>query len=194
VAGRVDNWSGHERIRMMNPLGSGSSACRSVDPPADLVDLSAGFVERLGWNGLFMLEFLTDADRVPWFMEMNGRAWGSLALAIRRGLSYPTWAVRAALEAGNAPQPVVPGPHVTVRHLGRELRHLALVARGQYRARRAGAGAGATVSGGQDLSLLQAARHVLTWERSQHLYNARRGRGAVLLADTVGTLLNRTGP
>ena len=87
--GRVSSWSGHERIRMMNPAGSGSSACRGVTPPAELVELSSRMMCTLAWDGLFMLEFLADEDGTAWFMELNGRTWGSMVLATRRGLSYP---------------------------------------------------------------------------------------------------------
>ena len=43
---------------------------------------------------MFMLELLRDAAGTPWFMEVNGRPWGSMALAVRRGFDYPVWAVR----------------------------------------------------------------------------------------------------
>ena len=33
----ITGWSGHARVRMMNPHGSGSSACRAVMPDAGLI-------------------------------------------------------------------------------------------------------------------------------------------------------------
>ena len=40
---------------------------------------------------------LRDGEGTAWFMELNGRAWGSMALARRLGHEYPRWAVQAAL-------------------------------------------------------------------------------------------------
>src|SRR5216683_5963171 len=81
----VAAWSAHRRIRMMNPRGSGSSACRSIPVDGELAGPVSDFIASTGWRGLFMIEFLRDASGRPWFMELNGRAWGSMALAIRRG-------------------------------------------------------------------------------------------------------------
>ena len=91
-------WSAHRRVRMLNPQGSASSACESFPVDQGLIGPAERFLTGLGWRGLFMLEFLRDRAGTPWFMELNGRAWGSLALARRRGFEYPAWTVRAALD------------------------------------------------------------------------------------------------
>ena len=85
----------------------------------------------IGWRGPFMVEFLRAADGTLWFMEVNGRLWGSLALARRAGFEYPAWAVAQAAQAGFVPtrDPAANGP-ATVRHLGRDLLHLLHVLRG----------------------------------------------------------------
>ncbi|MEO0369812.1 MAG: hypothetical protein AAF231_00005, partial [Pseudomonadota bacterium] len=127
----VVGWSGHTRVRMMNPHGSGSSACRAVMPDADLRARVTAFLNALNWRGAFMVELLRDADGTAWFMEINGRMWGSLALARRQGLEYPAWAVAQAQDASfepNVPENA-PNPGV-VRNLGREILHLAFVLRG----------------------------------------------------------------
>jgi predicted ATP-grasp superfamily ATP-dependent carboligase len=90
--------SAHRRVRMMNPRGSGSSACRSIPLASDLVGPVAAFLADCDWLGLFMVEVLRDRAGVAWFMELNGRTWGSMALARYRGLAYPGWAVLAALD------------------------------------------------------------------------------------------------
>lgn len=187
--GKTSNWSAHRRIRMMNPSGSGSSACQSIDPSRELVQSCARFIEHAEWTGLFMLEFLRDEQDVPWFMEINGRTWGSLALASRRGLAYPTWSVLTAVDPEFVVPLVTAGPHLTVRHLGREIMHLAFVARGRHRLRRQvrqGSAADPALAGYP--SLFSAGRSVLRWNRSERAYNARRGRGSVLVADTWQTL------
>lgn len=127
----VTGWSGHVRVRMMNPHGSGSSACRAVRPDVELRDAVTRFLTALDWRGAFMVELLRDADGTAWFMEINGRMWGSLALARRQGLEYPAWAVAQALDPQFVPDVPdrAPDPGV-VRNLGRDLLHLAFVVRG----------------------------------------------------------------
>ena len=96
IRGIATALSGHRRIRMMNPRGSGSSACRSVPVAHDVIDQVRDMISRSRWHGLFMVELLRDDAESPWFMELNGRAWGSMALARHRGYRYPSWAVQAA--------------------------------------------------------------------------------------------------
>lgn len=72
----VTAWSSHRRVRMVNPHGSASSACRSNPVDGDLIGPSERFLSAIGWRGMFMLEFLRDSDGEPWFMELNGRTWG----------------------------------------------------------------------------------------------------------------------
>ena len=103
VRGTATGLSGHRRIRMMNPRGSGSSACRSVPVADDLIGPVRELISQPGWHGLFMVEMLRDTAGRPWFMELNGRTWGSMALARHRGYRYPSWAVRSALDSRFVP-------------------------------------------------------------------------------------------
>lgn len=127
----VSHLSAHRRLRMMNPHGSGSSACMAIAPDPALTRPVAQMIAAIGWRGPFMVEFLRGTDGTAWFMEINGRMWGSMALARAQDLEYPAWAVAQVLEPDFAPPAVAPptGP-LTARHLGRELLHLAFVARG----------------------------------------------------------------
>ncbi len=80
-----------------------------------------------------MFELLRDEMGQLWFMEFNGRSWGSMALARRVGYEYPAWAASAAL--GLSEQIHVPASpqnpqRIICRHLGRELLHILFVARG----------------------------------------------------------------
>lgn len=181
----VEAWSAHRRIRMMNPKGSGSSACRSQ--PVDR-DLRAGverFVAATGWRGVFMVELLRDAAGTPWTMELNGRLWGSLALARHRGFAYPAWAARLALDPTYSPAAAgaVPAdpPEVTARHLGRELVHVAAVAREAIR----GSGDGPPLG----RTLVDVARV----RRGDRWYNWRSGAARVLVADTAATVRSQLG-
>lgn len=127
----ITAWSAHRRVRMMNPHGSGSSACRAIPPDPDLREVVERFITTVRWRGPFMVEFLRDAEGTPWFMELNGRMWGSLALARRQGLEYPALAVAQQLDPAYDPGAVTARswPYVQ-RHLGRDLVHLLMVMRG----------------------------------------------------------------
>ena len=127
----VSNWSSHRRIRMMNPLGSGASACVSVAAESGDITAGARFIEQIGWRGPFMLEMLRDDEGKKWFMEFNGRVWGSTALARRCGLEYPAWAVLGALDQDRTvPQKAKVPLGVVCRHAGREVLHGLFVLRG----------------------------------------------------------------
>jgi protein-tyrosine-phosphatase len=120
-------WSGHRRIRMMNPAGSGASACVGVRPDPAICAVAERFLKRINWRGIFMIELLRDKEDRLWFIELNGRPWGSMALARRNGFEYPSWAVRYALDSRFRPQspPLTESP--VCRHLGREILHLGFV-------------------------------------------------------------------
>jgi protein-tyrosine-phosphatase/formate-dependent phosphoribosylglycinamide formyltransferase (GAR transformylase) len=172
-------WSGHRRVRMMNPAGSGSSACVNIEPEEETVAAAQRFLESLGWRGLFMIELLRDQQGKLWFMEINGRPWGSMALAIRAGLDYPAWAVRATLNAGFAPVlPDPPSRPLLCRHVGRELMHLAFVARGP----------GPDNPSGEWPTLAGTLQRMLTPYRPQAIYNWRRNDPMVFFADVLGSL------
>jgi len=161
--GGVSHWSAHRRLRMMNPHGSGSSACAAIPPDPALRAAAGRFLAAIGWRGPFMIELLRDAEGRAWFMELNGRLWGSLALARAQGLEYPAWAVAAADDPDFVPPEVAPpAPALEARHLGRDLLHLLFVARGPKSAfHRAGWPA-----------LGPALRAVLAPQRGRRLYNA----------------------
>jgi len=127
----VRAWSAHRRLRMMNPQGSGSSACISALVSEDLKAKTEEFVRMSGWRGVIMIELLRDVTGKIWFVEMNGRPWGSMALSRGQGLEYPAWHVRLAMDekshVGIAPAAT---PGLVCRHVGREFMHLLFVLRG----------------------------------------------------------------
>ncbi len=127
----VRAWSGHRRLRMMNPQGSGSSACISESVPDELKHKIARLIAQTGWRGLFMVELLRAGDGKLWFVELNGRPWGSMALCRAQGLEYPAWHVQLALdETANAGANAVTTPGVVSRHAGREFMHILFVIKG----------------------------------------------------------------
>jgi predicted ATP-grasp superfamily ATP-dependent carboligase len=173
----VRAWSGHRRLRMMNPHGSGASACVAQDVPADLRSQVADFLEKAQWRGLFMIEMLRDNAGTGWFMELNGRPWGSMALARRQGLEYPAWQVSLLLDDGSTAGLVThPRPGLVCRNIGRELMHLAFVWRGPR---------SANVKWPR---FWRAVRDVLAIRSGDGIYNWRRSDWRVLVADIYTTV------
>jgi predicted ATP-grasp superfamily ATP-dependent carboligase len=174
----VRGWSAHRRLRMMNPEGSGSSACVSADVPTELKRNVSAFVQRTGWRGLFMIELLRDTSGKIWFVELNGRPWGSMALARRQGLEYPAWHLNLALdERSDAGRSTTSMPGFVCRHLGRELMHLLFVLRGPK-----------SKALGQWPSFWTSLVSVIAIRPRDGIYNWRRSDPSVFVADVCYTL------
>jgi predicted ATP-grasp superfamily ATP-dependent carboligase len=174
----VRGWSGHRRLRMMNPHGSGSSACVAQDVAADVRCQVEAFLDKAGWRGLFMIEMLRDTAGTLWFIELNGRPWGSMALARRQGLEYPAWHVSLAQnEQSVAGRTSTMAPGLVCRNVGRELMHLAFVFRGPKSA--------APIPWP---SFWQSVKDVATIRRRDGIYNWRASDWRVFVADVCGTI------
>lgn len=105
--GRPVAWFAHKRIREKPPSG-GVSVLRESAPLQPLATEYAGkLLERLGWRGVAMVEFKRDnRDGSLRLMEINGRFWGSLQLAIDAGVDFPALLADIAVgRAVPAPQP-----------------------------------------------------------------------------------------
>lgn len=173
----VVGWSAHRRVRMVNPQGSASSACRSHPVDGDLVEAGNRFLSDIGWRGLFMLEFLRDSHGKPWFMELNGRTWGSMALARRRGFEYPAWTVQAVLQPDFEPMPPTQSAEILCRNLGLEIVHLMFVARGPQ-----------SDAPMEWPRLTREVLDVCKFTRRDRLYNWNRSQPDVLVSDTLRTI------
>ena len=97
----------------------------------DIKEKTEALVTKAGWRGLFMIELLRDDSGKLWFVELNGRPWGSMALCRRQGFEYPAWHIELAIDgqspAGTAPIPV---QSIVCRNAGREFMHLLFVLKG----------------------------------------------------------------
>jgi predicted ATP-grasp superfamily ATP-dependent carboligase len=97
----------HRRVREKPPSGGVSVLCESavVDPVA--AEQAGKLLREIGWRGVAMVEFKQDRrDGALRLMEINGRFWGSLQLAIDAGIDFPNIAVAIALgEELPAPSP-----------------------------------------------------------------------------------------
>lgn len=122
----------HRRIRDVRPTGSGSALRESVAPGHALRNGSLALLRAVGWHGVAMVEYRVRADGTPVFLEINGRFWNSLALAVHAGVDFPLGVARIA-EHGDT-EPLAPGvAGVRARWLLGDLRHLAAVLRGAPR-------------------------------------------------------------
>jgi predicted ATP-grasp superfamily ATP-dependent carboligase len=95
----------HRRLRQF-PAGGGSSTFREALVDEELVERSAGFLARLGFHGVAMLEYKRDLTTGELLLlEVNPRFWGSLHQAILAGVNFPQLLVRLA--RGESPDPVL---------------------------------------------------------------------------------------
>jgi predicted ATP-grasp superfamily ATP-dependent carboligase len=122
----------HRRLHEV-PITGGASALReSVALDDELLGHATRLMRALRWTGLAMVEFRVGPDG-PVLMEVNGRIWGSLPLAVKSGVDFPLGL--AALHLGprlNGAGPVpaaTPEIGVRSRNLGLELVWIASVLR-----------------------------------------------------------------
>jgi predicted ATP-grasp superfamily ATP-dependent carboligase len=79
----------HRRIRDVRPTGSGSSVRESIRLEPKLREAALSILRGLGWHGVAMVEFRVTDDGTPVFLEVNGRFWNSLPLAVYAGVDFP---------------------------------------------------------------------------------------------------------
>ncbi len=95
----------HRRLREKPPSGGVSVYRESIAVDPELARRADLLLERFGWNGVAMIEFKVDAATgTPYLMEINGRFWGSLQLAVDAGVDFPRLLAESAL--GKHPSPV----------------------------------------------------------------------------------------
>ena len=118
----------HERLHELPLTGGGSCYRRAIAPPPELVAYSARLLRALAWHGVAMVEFRWDPDSGrSVMMELNGRFWGSLALASYAGVDFPRALVDLLLD-GKRPEPIA-ARAVFARQLGRDLMWLQQMAK-----------------------------------------------------------------
>jgi predicted ATP-grasp superfamily ATP-dependent carboligase len=109
---------GHRRIREKPPSGGVSVVRESTTVSPDLLEKSLELLRQLGWSdGVAMVEYKVDPTTgMAWLMEINGRFWGSLQLAVNAGVNFPALLLRCA--QGDPPSAPVRGtPGVRIRWL-----------------------------------------------------------------------------
>ncbi len=97
----------HQRLREKPPAGGVSVYRESIPADPLLVERSRKLLNRLGWSGVAMVEYKVEqATGTPYLMEINGRFWGSLQLAIDAGVDFPRLLLEVA-SGGGPPSPPV---------------------------------------------------------------------------------------
>ncbi len=95
----------HRRLHEMPLTGGGSSFRVSVTLEPVLVQAARKLMAALAWHGVAMVEFKWCPQSGDYcLMEINGRFWGSLPLAIAAGANFP--AMLARLELTGDPGPI----------------------------------------------------------------------------------------
>jgi predicted ATP-grasp superfamily ATP-dependent carboligase len=79
----------HRRLHEVPITGGASSFRESVALDPTLYAYSTRLLGALEWTGLAMVEFKLGDDG-PRLMEINGRVWGSLPLAVKSGVDFPS--------------------------------------------------------------------------------------------------------
>jgi predicted ATP-grasp superfamily ATP-dependent carboligase len=127
--GRLVASFAHRRLREKPPAGGVSVYSESIVVDAEIAARGLALLLDFGWQGVAMLEFKVDRRTgQPYLMEVNGRLWGSLQLAIDAGVDFPALLVGCAL----GDRPASPTYRIGVRerwwwgdfdHLFARLRH-----------------------------------------------------------------------
>ena len=91
----------HRRLREKPPTGGASVYRESIPLQEQMVGAGLRLLDALGWQGVAMVECIREESTGrPVIMEVNGRFWGSLQLAVDAGIDFPSLLVRCA--AGEA--------------------------------------------------------------------------------------------
>ena len=89
----------HRRVREKPPSGGISVVSESIALDPRLLAYSQQLLAALKWHGVAMVEFKHDRrDGSAKLLEINGRFWGSLQLAVDAGIDFPYLLYRMAVD------------------------------------------------------------------------------------------------
>lgn len=119
----------HRRLHEWPPEGGVSTLCRAepTDAHAAQMALSEALLRALDWQGQAMVEYRYEAESGRyWLMEVNGRFWGSLALARHCGALF-AWEAYRRTVLGQTDAARVPRDTLRARYMVPETKRLARV-------------------------------------------------------------------
>lgn len=94
----------HKRLREY-PITGGASTLRVSVNDEKLNNLAVKLLKAINWQGVAMVEFKLNGQGEPKLIEVNGRFWGSLPLAIASGVDFPYLLYKSMVEGGNFSSP-----------------------------------------------------------------------------------------
>lgn len=98
--GRIVMAFAHRRIHESPNSSPVSSYREAIEPPPSLLEAASQLLRELRWTGVAMVEFRVDqATGRHWLLEINGRFWGSLPLAVHAGADFPVALVELLLSS-----------------------------------------------------------------------------------------------
>ena len=92
---------GHRRLRESTPWGGPSALAETIEIDSQLLNATTSLMKQIGFTGPAMVEYKIDhRSGQPYLMEINGRFWGSVLLAIAAGqdLPYLYWKMLNGME------------------------------------------------------------------------------------------------
>jgi predicted ATP-grasp superfamily ATP-dependent carboligase len=120
-------WFCHKRVREIDLRGGRSTAAVSAPCDPRLVDSARRMLDALRWHGVAMAEFKwNERTNEFWLLEINGRFWGSLPLALAAGVDFPYYLYQLALGETPCP-PDAYAEGVLARDAVAELKHFVKV-------------------------------------------------------------------
>lgn len=94
--------SAFQHARIHQTMEYGSSYRKSVEIDPQLLEAARRLMAALDYTGVAMVEFIVDESTGHWWMlEINGRFWGSLPLAVVSGADFPFYLYRMWAEDAN---------------------------------------------------------------------------------------------
>lgn len=111
----------HRRLHEV-PLTGGGSSLRISEPVTPALGRAAeSLMAALGWHGVAMVEFKHVAATGEFrLMEINGRFWGSLPLAVAAGADFPAM-LHSLMTTGTVGATGAARSGIVCRNLGRDL-------------------------------------------------------------------------
>jgi predicted ATP-grasp superfamily ATP-dependent carboligase len=125
----------HRRLREFPPTGGASSLRESVRLDEQLYEHAVRMLKELDWTGLAMVEFRRGTDGVGYLMEINGRVWGSLPLAVHAGIDFPAGLAELLMDGETGERRPAAGyrPGVRARNLRLDVAWIGSVLSGRRR-------------------------------------------------------------
>ena len=127
-SGRVVADSMQSASRIWPPGAGASCRAETIEVDRNIADRAGALFEELGWFGLAELQFIVPKDGPLRVIDLNGRFYGSLGLAVAAGANLP--AAWAALATGRSFEPVRAKPGFTYQWLEGDLRRARVEQRG----------------------------------------------------------------